>query len=263
MKSVIAAYRDSEIANRAAAEVGASGIEPRAIRVFDEQSNGAEIMRTLVEHEVPRQRASQYAEGVRRGAVLVVADVADQDAPRFAGLLDRHGPIDLATAAERWTAEGWTGYREDAGMLDDQARRAERASFEHESLDVIEEEVRIGKREVAAGGVRVRSFVTERPIREALELREERIEVTREPVDEPLAATDERFTEEEFEVTARAEEPVVEKRARVVERVRVDKEVGTRTETIEDTERRRDVEVEVEVTEPAPTQPPGSEVRRH
>ncbi len=128
---------------------------------------------------------------------------------------------------------------------------------EHEraNVAVVQEEVKIGKRDVGRGGVRVRTFVTETPVSEQVNLHEERVDVRREPVREPvpIEATHEAFSEDEFIVTAKGQEPVVEKQAKVVERVHVGKEAETRTETIEEAERRRDVEVE---------QLPSSEPRR-
>ena len=70
----------------------------------------------------------------------------------------------------------------------------------------------------------------------------------------PAGAADSSFTEEEFVVTTTAEQPVVEKQARVVERVNIEKEAETHTEAIDETERRRDVEVERVVTD-KPRQP--------
>jgi stress response protein YsnF len=113
-------------------------------------------------------------------------------------------------------------------------------------LEVVEEKVNVGKRQVSRGGVRVRTFIVERPVHETVQLHEEHIDVSREPVNEPLSAsaTDSTLTEDEFTVTATGEEAVVGKEARVVERVHVGKTAETREETIDETERRRDVEVE-------------------
>jgi len=47
-----------------------------------------------------------------------------------------------------------------------------------------------------------------------------------------------------MEVREKSEEAVVQKQARVVEEVRVGKEVNERTETVRDTVRRTDVQVE-------------------
>ncbi len=86
------------------------------------------------------------------------------------------------------------------------------------------------------------------PVTRSIELEKERIDVSRQPASEPLSSreAERAFEEGEIEVTAKSEEPVVEKQAHVVERVNVAKEAERRTETIEETERRRDIEVERE-----------------
>jgi hypothetical protein len=69
--------------------------------------------------------------------------------------------------------------------------------------------------------------------------------VDRRPVDRPASQADlAGLGEGTVEVTATAEEPVVSKQARVVEEVVVGKEVSERTETVRDTVRRTEVEVE-------------------
>lgn len=113
------------------------------------------------------------------------------------------------------------------------------------TLPVIEEEIRIGKRTIETGGVRVQSRVTERPVEETVILREEQVNVERRPVDRAVTQADAAIMKEgTLEVTTMAEEAVVGKQARVVEEVVVGKEVQERTETVRDTVRRTDVEVE-------------------
>lgn len=244
MKSVIAAFTESAAAHQAALELDSIGIENKNVRVLDNIEEGR-ISKALEGYDVPRERADLYKEVMRRGAALVTVETSDEDATRVASFLDDRGALDLDAAGERWRISGWQGYEEGAPLLDERERDLERAALRSDtSLDVIEEEVRVGKRDLDRGGVRVRAFVTERPIQEQVELREERIDVQREQVDEPLRAGDATFQEEEFVVTARGEEAVVQKEARVVERVHVDKDVEAHTETIEETERRRDVDVE-------------------
>ena len=112
-------------------------------------------------------------------------------------------------------------------------------------LDVVEEQVDIGKREVEKGGVRVRRTVQEKPIEEQVNLREEHVNVQRRPVDRPVTADDrDAFVEGEIEVTEKAEQPVVAKTARVIEEVVIGKDVTERTETVRDTVKRSDVKVE-------------------
>jgi len=112
-------------------------------------------------------------------------------------------------------------------------------------LEVVEEQMEVGKREVEKGGVRVKRTVEEKPVEEKVNLREEHVRVERRPVDRPATAADANaFRETTVEVTERAEQPVVSKTARVIEEVIVGKEITNRTETVRDTVRRSDVEVD-------------------
>jgi uncharacterized protein (TIGR02271 family) len=119
-----------------------------------------------------------------------------------------------------------------------------------EVIPVAEEELHVGKREVSHGRVRIRSHVIERPVQEQVTLSEERVAVERRPVEGSLHAGSindgDLFQERTIEMEERAEEAVVSKEARVVEEVVVRKEADQRTETISDTVRKTEVEVEDE-----------------
>jgi len=119
-----------------------------------------------------------------------------------------------------------------------------------EVIPVAEEELHVGKREVGHGRVRIRSHVVERPVQEQVTLREERVSVERRPV-EGTARTGsvndgDLFRERSIEMEERAEEAVVSKEARVVEEVVVRKDADQRTETVSDTVRKTEVEVDDE-----------------
>lgn len=112
-------------------------------------------------------------------------------------------------------------------------------------IPVVEEELQVGKRQHEQGGARIYSRVTESPVEQQVSVREEHVHVERHPVDRPahekdLAAMQEGVTE----VTETKEEPVVRKQARVVEEVVVSKDVEEHTETVRDTVRRSEVDVE-------------------
>jgi uncharacterized protein (TIGR02271 family) len=92
------------------------------------------------------------------------------------------------------------------------------------------------------GGVRVFSRVTEIPASESVNLREEDATIERRPVDRPANAAD--LKEVSVEVRETAKEAVVAKNARVVEEVMVGKESSNRTETVNDSVRGTDVQVE-------------------
>jgi len=111
-----------------------------------------------------------------------------------------------------------------------------------ETIPVIRENLQVGKEEVERGGIRLRSRVVENPVEERVNLREENVNVERNPVDR--AATDADFREEDVEVRERTEVPVVNKEARVVEEINLNKEVTEREETIRDTVRETEVDID-------------------
>ncbi len=111
-------------------------------------------------------------------------------------------------------------------------------------IPVVEEELQVGKRKVEKGGVKVRSHVTETPVEEQVHLHEEHVKVERRPAHRAASAKDVAFKEGTIEMTETAEEAVVAKRARVVEEVVIRKEGRDHTETVRDTVRKTDVEVE-------------------
>jgi uncharacterized protein (TIGR02271 family) len=120
-----------------------------------------------------------------------------------------------------------------------------------EVIPVVEEQLHVGKREVGHGRVRIQSRVVERPVQEQVTLREERVEVERRPVSGTTQAgsiSGDPFQERTIEVEERREEAVVSKEARVTEELVVRKDVEERIETVSDTVRRTEVDVEDERT---------------
>jgi uncharacterized protein (TIGR02271 family) len=121
---------------------------------------------------------------------------------------------------------------------------AGRAYGEDETVPVVEERLRIGKRDVSHGRVRVRSYVREEPVSEEVDLNRERVEVERHAVDRPVAASEDAFRERTIEAEERHEEAVVTKEARVVEEIGLRRTQETEHETVSDTVRRTEVVVE-------------------
>ena len=111
-------------------------------------------------------------------------------------------------------------------------------------IPIVEEELVVGKRETQSGGAHIRTGVIETPVEESVNLHEEHVTVQRQAVNQPVTDAAAAFQEKSFEVTETAEVPVVAKSARVVEEVVVGKTATDRVETIHDTVRRTDVEVD-------------------
>ena len=121
-------------------------------------------------------------------------------------------------------------------------------TVDEERIPIVEEELRVGKREVSRGGARVRSYVKEVPVHEQVTLREEHVSVERRPVTDTLRAGDlntaDAFQERNIEMTETAEEAVVAKEARVEEELVVRKTAEEHVENIDDTVRRTEVDID-------------------
>ena len=113
------------------------------------------------------------------------------------------------------------------------------------AVQVIEEEMKVGKREVNRGGVRLSSKLVETPVETEVSLRDEQIHVERHAVDRPAEARDfDAFQGGTVEFIETDEEAVIQKQARVVEEVVVSKEVLQRTDKVKDTVRHTEVQIE-------------------
>lgn len=135
--------------------------------------------------------------------------------------------------------------REDDGVAP-LSRRADAPDTQNEArVQLREEELKVGKREVEYGGVRLRKIVRTEVVNQPVELQREEIVVER----VPLHATDSvregaDFKDEEVYIPLRREEAVVEKSVRAREEVRVGKRRETEHENVSDSIRREDVEIE-------------------
>lgn len=216
-----------------------------------------------------------YESAVAGGKTIVSVDAPESSADRISDILNRYSPVNVHTedygeargvATSNTYDAGYQGSRSDILNARDELRSAPAATTGsagapltgrtaantaatdiagRQEIPVVQEELQVGKRAVQRGGVRIYSRMAETPIEENVSLREEHVRVDREPVNRPANEADFRAGREQvIEVAEYAEEPVVSKQARVVEEVRVNKEASERTETVRDTVRRNDVEVE-------------------
>lgn len=202
-----------------------------------------------------QDHSAHYDEAVQRGGFMLAVDATDDHERDVAtSVMEQFQPIDLEERAAQWR-NGSASKSEQSGtaaslsqqdMLPRGNQTAPAGKDQQQvAIPVIEEELKVGKREVQRGGVRVFQRVTETPVHESIGLREEHVSVERHAVDQPVTAADlESLKQGTLEVREMAEEAVVSKTARVVEEVVVRKEVSEREATINDTVRRTDVEVE-------------------
>jgi len=264
-RKIVAVFDSSAAAQAARDQLIERGVPGERITIADQGSWGERKVETprargsfwthVKEMFMPEHDRHTYEESLRRGGYLLVATVDEGAADETITCLEQAGAVDLDAQEGQWRSQGWQPVQP---VADRQASATTPAtgnttgldeSNESERIPVIEERLTVGKREVNRGSVRVRSYIVEEPVHEEVRLREEHVNVERQPVNEsarPVAkgASDDLLQERTLEVTETAEQAVIGKEARVTEQVVVGKSTRERVESIDDTVRRTKVEVE-------------------
>ncbi len=176
-----------------------------------------------------------YAEGVNQGGALLSVKTEDNQANSVAALLRQHGARDIEGGTRNASYEETT----------DKSRGTATANTTGQtSIPIVEEELVVGKREVDRGGVRVYSHIVERAVSADVSLHNESIDIGRRAVNRPATAADFQTGSQPIELRATGEEAVIGKTARVVEEVTVGKQGSDRTETVNDSVRKTEVDIE-------------------
>lgn len=227
--------------------------------VTDRSEQHRGFFASLADFFMPDEDRYSYAEGLSRGGYLVAVDGLSAAQYDIAlDILDDEGSIDLDEREESWRSEGWSGYEAGAteaytlGANAPVADLGAAGSSTTRSLDtdqdevipVVDERLVVGKRDVNLGRVRVRSYVREEGVSANVDLHDERVTIERRPVDRALSDADVAFQDRTIEAEEHAEEAVVGKEARVTEEISLRREGSDRQETISDTVRKTEVEIE-------------------
>jgi uncharacterized protein (TIGR02271 family) len=246
IRTITAIYDTEPEAQEARRQLLNHGLDDDDVRVVSQQltstriSDDKGLWESIKDFFVGDEDRPAYTEGLRRGGCLLTARVVDERSDEAIAVLETTNAVDLDQRTEQWRAEGWSDRM--APESDASAPRVGTTEDER-SIPVAEERLRVGKREVDRGGVRVRSYIVEEPVREDVSLREERVEIERRPA-QGAQATGDVFRDQTIEVSERGEEAVVAKDAVVTGEVVVRKTAEQRTETVEDTVRRTEVDVD-------------------
>jgi stress response protein YsnF len=216
MTTVISAYNDQKIADDAIAALRKEGFADREVQIL--KGDTKKLMSELIDFGFEEDDARAYAKAADEGKTLVAASVAEEKADEAVAIMDKF----------------------EAG----QGEGSEQGSAG--TVPVVEEELSVAKSKTANGGARVTTRVSEKPVEETVNLKEEAVSAERRSVDRELndEEADAAFEEKTVEMMGTKEEAEVQKEARVVGEVELKKETKERQKTVSDTVRRTDVEVE-------------------
>ena len=154
--TVIGTIESTKAAQALVSELVSAGLKKQDIEVLDgarEGDRGADRRARL-----RRGRRQGLRKAARGGKTLVVAQAPDQKIDQAVAIIERH------------EAEGGEASKEQG-----------------ETVQEVEEELAVGKRKAATGGVRVTTNVSERPVEETVTLREEQVSAERKPADRALS----------------------------------------------------------------------------
>ena len=213
--TVIATIDSAKVAQQLIDALLKAGFKDQDVEILDGDADA--LMAEIVERGFGQDDARGYAEAVSRGKTVVATRAAPEKAEKAAAIMERYE-----------TAEGESSHEQG------------------ETVQEVEEELAVGKRKVASGGVRVTTSVSERPVEKTVTLREEEVEVERRAADRKLKPEEAEaaFQDKTVEMLGTSEEAVVRKQARVVGEVALGKRVEEHEETVKDTVRRSEVEIE-------------------
>jgi len=273
-QTIVAVFDRTTDADAVVRELEAAGVPSHAI---SRHERGTETTTTTTTNEPIREEGfwarlfgsepdhdtSVYDRSIDNGASVVMVRVPGEEADRISLILESHHPADLDERSAHHGAVGRTAadtpdsmiIPPGPGSMTSGSAAATPAmtgtdtppvgeASESSTVHLAEETLVVGKRAVQGATTRIRRFVVETPVEEQVDLRNETVTLERHPVSNGNQVRTADFTDTVVEMTETSEEAVVSKSARVVEEVNLRKDVTDRTETVKETLRRDDVEIE-------------------
>jgi len=245
-EKVVSVYDTVDRAKSALNVLKSSGIDVSDVSLLDRNTLGTGVdqqhvglWRRLFGENVWDHEAAVYGDTLRRGGAVLAVRTPKENVAKIMSILDVHEPVDVH---EHATKIGVDVPIEAKALVTTPGTVT--GADRDEVLRLAEEQINVGKRIFETGTTRIRRFVTERPVEAQVNLHEEHAKVVRRAITDPNYIADIDWSDKEYTVTETAEEPVISKTARVVEEVALGREGSERTETVRDTVRRQQVEVE-------------------
>lgn len=256
-ETIVAVYDTAAHAALAVSDLEAAGIPSSAISQHTKDTvTGTTISDAPVREKgfwssmfggEPDHDASIYDRTVESGSSVVTVKVGSEHVEQVTAILERHSPIDMDERAALYgtgiSGTTTTTTTATTGLGVAPVHGTAVGATGDEVISLAEEQLTVGKRLINRGTTRIRRFVVETPVEEAVTLHSEHVSVERRPVAAGTKVTDANFTDRVVELTETDEEAVVAKTAHVTEEVVVNKTATDRVETVRDTVRREDVEI--------------------
>ena len=241
------------------------------LRTEGQEARHPGFWQRLFGNTLEEDQAEVYEDAMRTGGVVLSLRADEDELPRALGILDAHEELTERSAAlpnddapGYATSDGLTapasGTLQDNVAVDplstDPAHRgAARTALtgdesDEDVLRLAEERLEVGKRLVSEGSTRVRRYTVTDQVSQNVSLHEQHAEIFRRPVTETGSSGSVDWSEKTVEVEETHEQPVINKTAEIIEEVVLRKEASDRVETINDSVRRQEVDIDHASTDP-------------
>jgi stress response protein YsnF len=211
MTTVVTSFDDQDAAGQAMEALQKEGFAHSIL-----EGSGDKLIQDLAERGFSKDDAREFADAAEQGKTLVAVEVAEDKADQAASIMERF-------EVSQDSGDGST-----------------------ETLPIVEEELSVEKGKTVSGGVRATTTVKETPVEKTVTLKDEKVSAERKGADRTLGADEAKaaFEEKTVEMMGTTETAEVQKQARVVGEVALNKETSEHEETVRDTLRKTDVSVE-------------------
>ena len=202
------------------------------------------IWQKLFGRDIEEHEARVYGKTVEAGGVVLTLRTPDSQLSKAMGILNQHNVVDVRSRAIEAGYLAKDAVAEPAAPMLAPVKPVTTDIGKGEVLRLAEEQIEVGKRLVTEGTTRIRRFVVQKPVEAQVTLHEEHVEIVRRAVADPSYVKDIDWTDRTIEIVETIEQPVVSKSTHIAEEVLIGKKGTDRVETVKDTVRRQQVEVE-------------------
>lgn len=214
------------------------------------------LWQRLFGHTVDQDQADVYTRAMDKGGVVLTLRTEEETLARAMTILHSHDSVEVPSRMQSSVEKGTrapgidpTAGKQFAGEINDRQAEPQRSSLtgdesEADILRLAEEQVEVGKRLVSEGSTRVRRYTVTDSVSEDISLHEQHADIFRRSVNEPALAGEVDWSEKTVEVAETHEQPEINKTTHVKEEVVVRTAGSDRTETINDTVRRQEVDID-------------------
>jgi hypothetical protein len=170
MRNISGAFDSRVDAESARQQVIGVGVAASEVHILEQGSQSDQADGDAPKHQgvwahikqmfMPDEDRTAYEGSLRRGGFVLSAAVDDDLADAAIDALESSKAVNLDERQTEWRAKGWTGDSQPTDLGSAREMNKE-VSTSDEVIPVVQEPLRVGKREVDRGGLRARSFIVE------------------------------------------------------------------------------------------------------